>query len=177
MNSFLASGDFRSSLGQNIHWLGEFSFFPFSIPSVRSGEAEYNTQLPSTTSFGECAFRVGSWVLAKAAPKSKIRVCGMGASRCDEPDLLQGWCSSALSRGLLPVDLLAFGLGAAWIQLWNDLALQATQRKVCDLKLGCSTDFSWLLVSNACKVSTCMLFVRYKCYRQKTINTMKMSKF
>lgn len=82
-------------------------------------------------------FSVRCWALAKAPPKSKIWVCGMWASRCDESDLLWGWCSSALSKGLLPVGLLFFALDATWIQLWNDLALQATQNNaVCKVCAG-----------------------------------------
>lgn len=40
INSFLANGEFESSLAENICWPGDFLFFLFSIPNVVSGEIE-----------------------------------------------------------------------------------------------------------------------------------------
>lgn len=117
-------------------------FFSFSIPKVVSGEMECGTEreqsvMPSAASSvkhhvssecqegrteasskGYCVFCLRSWALAKAPPSSKIQVCGVWASRHDRSDLLWGWCSCALSRDLLTAGVLAFGLGAAWLQLW-----------------------------------------------------------
>lgn len=52
--------------------------------------------------------------------------------------------------------------------MFDDILLSFL-REVCGLKLGRNTYFSWLAISNTCKVSIHTLFVPYKDYLQQTL--------